>query len=414
MLQQKKLLLSEFLEIIKWQFDEIIWYYDYMIEAEVRSIKQNRQFYYFELIEIKNWKIIDSARANIFNPRIMLSFLHETWITDVQELVWKKLLFTAKATFHKTYNFSINISKIHSDFFVWWLEKQKKQNISELMNAWIFHNNHSTNLWFPKFKIAVITSAKSEWFRDFQTILDESGFDFEIEIFNSLVHWEKASLEVLQNLEKIKEKNSTWTKYNLVAIIRWGWWSEWMNWWNDFDLSYEVCNYNIPVMSAVWHTVDKSILDMVSYFDCKTPSEAANKLIDIYYDYKKNIDREFDYINNKINIFSDKYKKDIWYLSRNIPLQFSSKIKKYQNNLKTLNISNKIIFQKNLLKNNLENTYNKILSNNPDKVIKKWYSILYDFDWKIPKEYQVGNNYKMKTYNYDYEVLIQSKQKRDL
>lgn len=409
MLNENKLTLSEFLDIIKGQFDDIIGYYEYILEAEVKSVKQNRQFYYFELVEIKNGRILDSSRANIFNPRVMLSFLHSTWISDVSELVWKKLLFTVKPTFHRTYNFSINISKIHSDYFIWWLEQQKKENINKLVEKGIFKNNHELNLWYPDFKIAVITWDKSEWFRDFKTILDESGYNYNIDIYSSLVNWEKASIEVLQRLKEISIK---WD-YNMVAIIRWWWGSEWMNWANDYELCYEVCNYNIPVMSAVGHTVDKSILDMVSYFDCKTPSEAAKKIIDIYYDYKKKLDTNYDFINNMINDYSNLYKKDLLFLSKNLPLQISSKLRKYEHDLKILNIDKKILYQKKLLKNNLKNLYLSIKSNSPDKILSKWYSIVVDNTWKIPISYNVGDTYIMKTFNYNYQIKVESIQKRD-
>lgn len=117
-MEAPKLRLSQFLDIIKSQFDEIIGYHTYLIEAEVKSIKQSRQFYYIDLVEIQDGKIIDSARSNIFNPTVMTSFLREVGIADVQDLVGKKLLLDVRPTFHRTYNFSVNILKIHSDYFV--------------------------------------------------------------------------------------------------------------------------------------------------------------------------------------------------------------------------------------------------------------------------------------------------------
>ncbi len=409
MLNNKKLKLSEFLDIIKWQFDDIIGYYEYIVEAEVKSIKQNRQFYYFELVEIKNWKIIDSTRANIFNPRVMLSFLWETWISDISDLVWKKILFTIKPSFHRTYNFSVNILKIHSDYFIGWLELQKKENINKLLDLGIFDNNSKTSIWTPSFKIAVITWDKSEWFRDFQTILNESWYNFDIDIYTSLVHWEKASNEVLWRLKEISLKD----EYNLVAIIRWWGWSEWMNWANDFDLCHYVCNFDTPVMSAVGHTVDKSILDMVSSYDCKTPSEAAKILIDIYDNYKRELDINYEYINNSLLNFSNQYKRDLSFISKNLPLLIWNKVKKYEHDLKLLNIDKKIVYQFNILKNNLVNTYKTILYNSPDKVIWKWYSLVLDENWRIPDTYNIWNEYIMKSSIYNYKIEIKSKEKRD-
>lgn len=393
-MEKSVLKLSQFLDIIKSQFDEIIWYHIYTIEAEVKSIKQVRNFYYIDLVEIEDWKIIDSTRSNIFNPSVMTSFLREVNIWNIQELVWKTLLLKVKPTFHKTYNFSVNIQYINTEFFIWGLEKKKKENIRELKEKGIFYNNKSRDIWYPTFNIAIITWEKSEWYRDFETILKESWFKYKITIFNSLVHWEKASKEVLQQLINIELQEQ---KFSLVAIMRWWGWSEWMNWTNDLDLCYKVCNFNIPVMSAVWHTVDQSILDMVSCYDCKTPSEASKILIDIYNELNEDIKSEFEYINNCILDFRDKYKNQLNLISKNLPLQISSKVRGYKQKIESFNINRKIKYNSNLLKNNLENLYTSIASNNPDKILKKWYNLVFDEKGKIVRDYVVWNQYLMKS-----------------
>ena len=408
-MEKTKLKLSQFLDIIKSQFDEIIWYHTYIIEAEVKSIKQVRQFYYIDLVEIDWWKIIDSTSSNIFNSTVMTSFLKEVNISDIQELVWKKLLLTVKPTFHKTYNFSVNIKKIHSDFFIWSLEKKKKENIQELKNRWVFYNNKSQEIWYPTFNVAIITWKGSEWYRDFKTILDESWYKYTLNVFDSLVHWEKASIEVTKQIHNIKTKLSEWLKYNLIVIVRWWWWSEWMNWTNDFELCNEVCNLNIPVMSAVWHTVDQSILDMISCYDCKTPSEAAQILIEIYNSLDEDIESEYEYINNCISDFSEKYKTELKFINKNLPLQISNRIRMYKHKLDTFNINKKIIYQTKLLSSKLKLIYNNILSNDPNKIINKWYTLISDIKWNSIKNYNIWEDYIMKSSIWKYIINIKDK-----
>lgn len=408
-MEQPKLKLSQFLDIIKLQFDDIIGYHTYIIEAEIKSIKQNRQFYYIDLVEISGWKIIDSTRSNIFNSSVMTSFLNEVAIADIQELVWKKMLLTVRPTFHKTYNFSVNILKIHWDFFIWWLEKKKKENIAELKNRWVFYNNKNQDIWFPTFNIAVITWDKSEWFRDFKTILDESGYKYNITEFKSLVHWEKASIEVSKQLNNIKLQIEGWKEYNLVAIIRWWGWSEWMNWTNDFDLCLSVCDLQVPLMSAVWHTVDQSILDMISCYDCKTPSEWAQILIDLYDEFNDDIKWEYEYINDCVLDFSEKYKQELKFIWKNLPLQISNRIRIYKQKLESFNIDKKISYQSKLLWSNLELIYNNILANNPNKILDKWYNLIYNKAWKVVSEYNIWDDYTMKGSKHEYLVNIKSK-----
>ena len=409
-METQKMSLSTFLDIIKSQFDDIIGYHDYLIEVEIKAIKRNRQFYYIDLVETKNGKIIDSTRANIFNSEVMRSFLMQADISDSQELVWKKLLINVRPTFHKTYNFSLNILKIHADYFVGALEQKKKENIEELKKTGLFYNNQAQNIGFPEYNIAVITGDKSEWFRDFETILKQSGFNYKITVFKSLVHGEKASWEVLTQLEKIELQAD---KFNLVAIMRGGWGSEWMNWANDLKLSVQVCNFPIPVMSAVGHTVDQSILDMVSKYPCKTPSEAAQILIDIYQEFQDNLDSDFEYINNCVQDFSDKYKQELKFISKNLPLQVTNKIRIYKQRLESFSIDRKISYNLRIISNNLEILHHNILANNPDKILSKWFNLVYDTKGKVAKDFQVWQEYIMKTKDNEYVINIKSKKSDD-
>lgn len=409
--EEIKLNLSQFLDIIKSQFDDIIGYHTYTIEAEVKSIKQYKNFYYIDLVEIRDGKILESARSNIFNPSVMTSFLREVRIWDIQELVGKKLLLTVKPTFHKTYNFSINILKIYSEFFIGWLEKKKQEDIEHLKDLEIFHLNSHTEIGDPSFHIAVISWEKSEWLKDFQTILHESGFHYTLTLFPSLVHWEKASSQVTEQLLKIDAHMQDGQQYNAVAIMRWGWWSEWMNWTNDRQLCETVCRFSIPIISAVWHTTDQSILDMVARYDCKTPSQAAQILIDIYEEYKENIESEYEYILWWIQDILKKYTIQLEWLSKDIPFHITKKVQIYKKELEWFIVDKKVKYHIQIVTRCLENTYKNIEYNNPKKILWKWYSLVLDTQWKVVDTIILDKNYKLMTHTslYNIKVISQSK-----
>jgi exonuclease VII large subunit len=101
---------------------------------------------------------------------------------------------------------------------------------------------------------------------------------------------------------------------------------------------------------------------MVSFYDCKTPSEASQILIDICSDYEYNIKIKFDSITSKISNFNNKYKNDISYLSKNLPLKFSNKITIYIQKLEkqNYNINTKISTIFNKYKYNLNYIYSEL------------------------------------------------------
>jgi len=110
---------------------------------------------------------------------------------------------------------------------------------------------------------------------------------------------------------------------------------------------------------------------MVSKYNCKTPSEAAQILIDIYDEFNENINSEYYYIQNSISDFSEKYKTELNFISKNLPLQISNRIRTYKQQLSNLNIDKKIKYHSMLLINKLEIIYSKIEANNPDKILDK-------------------------------------------
>ncbi len=405
MYSEKYQSLWEVLNIIKNAFDDFISYQTFLVEAEVKKINQYNNFYYIDLVQIKNWKIVEKTSSNIFNPNVMKSFLLETWINNIQDLIWKKLLLTLRPSFHKTYWFSFNILRIHTDYFLWALEKAKKETIQKLQKLAIFEKNKQLNLWYPSFHIAIITWKESEWFRDFDTIIRESWYNITYDVYPSLVHGEKASSEVLNTMKDINFSN-----YDAFAIMRWWWWSDGMNWTNDFELNKFICELEIPVISAVGHTIDKNIIDMVSRYDCKTPSEAASILIWMYEEFYNQLNDFTNAINkNIINIIKD-YTKGLSYIVDNINVNIKTRFKTYLIKIEWYNVIYEYI--KNQFRNIKAslNTFDSIIRhNNPSKIISKGYNLVYDSEGNFKTEYEVWKEYILDSKWYKYNINVLSK-----
>jgi exodeoxyribonuclease VII large subunit len=230
-------------------------------------------------------------------------------------------------------------------------------------------------------------------------------------VFPSLVHGEKASQEVLKQLLKVQNLMEDWENYNAVAIMRWGWWSEWMNWTNDRVLCESVCNFPVPIISAVWHTVDQSILDMIARYDCKTPSEAAQILIDIYEEYKEDIESEYEYILWTIEDTIKRYTIELEWLSKDIPYHISKKVQIYKKELEGFIVDKKVKYHIQILTRSLENTYKIIEYNNPKKILRKWYSLVLDQEWKVVDNIKIGESYTLISDASMYSIKVTGKSK---
>jgi exonuclease VII large subunit len=84
-------------------------------------------------------------------------------------------------------------------------------------------------------------------------------------------------------------------------------------WQNTIDIAKGICYMQVPVIVAIGHTSDKSILDHICRFSCKTPTDAAYVLIKSYQQYQQELEslresiqtqcnQQTNTINNNINI----------------------------------------------------------------------------------------------------------------
>jgi len=381
----EKFWLNDFLSQVKEAFDSFIAYKNFLIEAEIRSIKKVNQFYYFELVELdSNWAIIAKARANLFNKVAMTVFLRKIKLDDYTQLEGKKIVIQGRANFHKDYWFSINIEKFVAEFFIWEQELQKQKTIKKLQDEWIFELNKETDIWNPTFNIAVISSETSEWLRDFKTTLEESDYKFNLNYFYASVHSSNAKSEIIEQLQKIKLNNKD---YSIIAIIR-GWWeSSGMYWGNDEALVREICLSDIPVLSWVGHTVDKNIIDEVTKYSAKTPTAAAQILIE-----------EMRLIENKLE-----------YLKEDLDYLFSSFIEEKRDDLENIleNINNKFRWNLEKFKFKLDKLNSKINLSLPENILEKWYSLVFDNNSeKVVKKLKKWEKYVLLDKNGKYEITI--------
>lgn len=376
--------LTDFINQVKNAFDDFVWFKSTIIECEIKSIKKVRQFYYLELIELDSFgRVLSSARANIFNPIVIDSFLRRAKIINYNDIVWTKILINAWPTFHKDFWFSINIDKIFTESFVWNVQIQKEDIIKELKEKWILYQNKEHLIWYPSYKIALISSSTSEWLRDFLSILEESNINFEYDLFETKVWWNDAKDEVLSSLNKIEN-----IEYDFVFIVRWWWASDWMYWWNDRILSQKVCEFNKPIITAVGHTVDESILDLVCFKSCKTPSEAASYFINLYLENKQNLSYSFEMINYKIDNKINFYRFELEKINN-----FISKI-----NLKLLNY-----------KNEIDKTILNIRWHSLDKILSRWYFYLKSNSWEFKKELEIWETIKLVWDKNEYIIEVKEK-----
>ena len=122
---------------------------------------------------------------------------------------------------------------------------------------------------FPS-SIGVISAPNSAALADIKTNLLRRNPLLDVKIFPSLVQGQDAPKSLLEALKKAKESN-----IDTLIIGRGGGASEDLSAFNDETLVREAAKFTVPIISAVGHEIDFTLIDYVADARASTPTGAA-------------------------------------------------------------------------------------------------------------------------------------------
>ena len=384
--------LSTLLEIIKKWFNHAFSWQHFWCVCEVNRCKNIRWNRYFEITENENeWFVKAKAHAVLFDWIMMENFLMATKLTK-EELIWKKILINVNVKFHVEYWCNLNINIISEKFMLWHLQQNKDNIVKDLKQLWIFTQNHSTKLHGPLYNIAIISSEWSQWLNDFITVINDKKIVYNMECFFASIHWNLAKAEVYQQLQKIYIAIKWWSNFDAVVIARWWGWSWWIQRQNDFNIAKWICHMPIPVVLAVWHTQDTSILDKIVKFPTKTPTDAGYLFVEHAKQRFSDITNVMNDITNHASRKKDSVHKQLIDLYWSIKNNYKQKIYHLATSIQYLRENIKLY--------------------NPENIQSRGYAILYDQEWKIITKEQRLNMSQWTYFSvkvFDTNVIVQKK-----
>ena len=181
------------------------------------------------------------------------------------------------------------------------IEDRKKR----LQSKGIFDLKHKKNIPFLPEKIGVITSPSGSVIHDIINRIKER-FPVNLDLWPVAVQGEDAVENIISAINGFNSKTFQ-NKPDVIIIARGGGSTEDLMAFNNENLAMSVFNSKIPIISAIGHETDNTIIDYVSDLRASTPTAAAEKAVPLQDELKQKVKN----INDKIfssceNIF-DKY-----------------------------------------------------------------------------------------------------------
>lgn len=254
----------------------------YWVQAELSSVHANANGHcYVELIQKdgKGNKLVAQARGIIWSNvyGMLKAYFEQT--TGQPFAAGIKVLIEVTVSFHELYGYSLTIQDIDPAYTLGDMALRRRQILEQLTAEGVISLNKE--LPFPVLpqRVAVISSATAAGYGDFcnQLANNPYGFVFYTKLFPAIMQGENTEDSVLRALDDINRQLSL---FDVVVIIRGGGAVSDLSGFDTYLLAAACAQFPLPIITGIGHERDNTVLDLVSHTRVKTPTAAAEFLIE--------------------------------------------------------------------------------------------------------------------------------------
>ena len=432
-------------EVISVSFNSSIW-----VKAEISELHENRNGNcYLELIEkdINSEKIIARLRAIIWDRTYRLLKPYFEQSTQMTLKAGINVLVNVNIEFSEIYGITLIIRDIDPSYTIGNVELQRAQVINKLIADGVFDMNKQLEFPLVPQNVAIISSETAAGYIDFIHHLEnnEYGFKFYVKLFKAFMQGDEAEASIINALDSIAKEN-----FDVVVITRGGGSKSDLACFDRYNLCNHICQFPLPVISAIGHERDVSVVDMVSNTRVKTPTAAAQFIIDKVAEFWFNMLNTYEEIltnvKNLVNyqeqflIYASEKIKNTKHILKNLETSFNSLIANISNRanavinlnyhylqssmlklmpLCKMNISKKDVYLSVLQEKIKEFSHRKlslqlakieslekiIIASDPKILLKKGYSITKKEDKTIKYSNEVSTGEQITTILYSGEIV---------
>lgn len=262
------------------------------IVAELSDVRENGGHCYMELLQKDpaTGQTLAKARGTIWANlwrRLRADFMQQTGQMFASGM---KVMVRVTAGYHPLYGMNLNITAINSSFTMGERERKRREILERLKRDGVIDCNRQLSFPRPTQRIAVISSATAAGYSDFmnQLLRNPRGLRFSVGLFPAIVQGAQTARSVIGQLDAIAARIDDW---DCVCIIRGGGATTDLDGFDDYELALNVAQFPLPVIVGIGHERDTTVLDYIACQRVKTPTAAAEFLVDLA---RRELDRLLD------------------------------------------------------------------------------------------------------------------------
>lgn len=251
------------------------------VTAETADLRVSGGHCYMELIEKDPAGFVTLARlrAVIWSSRFAVinrRFADVTGMTLRSDI---KVMVCVTASYHPVYGLSAVISDIDPAYTAGDLLRRRQMLVERLTAEGIIDMNRTLEWPDVVLRVAVISSKSAAGYGDFinQLYNNSLRLRFTTRLFPATLQGDSAPSSIIAALHAVAAEADD---FDCVVIIRGGGATSDLASFDDYDLAAHVAQFPLPVIVGIGHERDVTILDYVANMRVKTPTAAAEWLVD--------------------------------------------------------------------------------------------------------------------------------------
>ena len=267
-------------ELIESEFTDTYW-----VTAELSDVRMHGPHCYMEFVEKSAFtnELIAKASGHIWSnvwSRLRPKFEGATGQPLSNGM---QVMVCVRVNFSEKYGYSLNVVDIDPTYTLGDIAKRRKEIIDKLKADGVFNLNKELPLPRVMNRIAVISSSTAAGYQDFCHQLENNGYDlgFKVKLFSAVMQGNNVEGSVIDALDQINSEAENW---DVVVIIRGGGSTSDLGGFDSYLLGMNVAQFPLPIITGIGHERDNTVIDEVSHTRVKTPTAAAEFIIDHQYE----------------------------------------------------------------------------------------------------------------------------------
>ena len=254
---------------------------EYWVQAELSDVRTNSTGHcYLEFIQkdSRSNNLIAKARGTIWANvyRLLKPYFEES--TGQAFVSGIKVLVQVTVSFHELYGYSLTVQDIDPTYTLGDMARRRREILKQLEEEGGVTLNKELEMPVLPQRIAVVSSPTAAGYGDFchQLKNNSRGFFFHTELFPALMQGDRVEESVLSALDAILNRQED---FDAVVIIRGGGATSDLSGFDTYLLAAACAQFPLPIITGIGHERDDTVLDSVAHTRVKTPTAAAEYLI---------------------------------------------------------------------------------------------------------------------------------------